>query len=150
MTLIREIPNRKLVGYIKQLIEAGRRVTFCPKGQSMWPFIRGGRDNVILMAPGILRRGDILLAEIRPGSYVLHRLIRQEGEQLFLMGDGNVRAIEPCTQAQVIAKVATLIRDGRYIDCDGRVFRRYSFWWMKLAPVRRYLLGIGRRIGIRP
>ena len=64
MTIVHEIPNQELVGYIKQLIEAGRRVTFCPKGNSMLPFIRGGEDSVILVAPGILRRGDILLVEL--------------------------------------------------------------------------------------
>ena len=146
MTIVHEIPNQELVGYIKQLIEAGRRVTFCPKGNSMLPFIRGGEDSVILVAPGILRRGDILLVELQAGSYVLHRFIRKDGEKLVLMGDGNIHVAERCVEGQVIAKVATIIRDGRYIDCVWTRFRRSSRLWMKLSPIRRYLLGIYRRI----
>ena len=90
-----KIENDILIPELARLLREGKEVRFTPSGVSMRPFIEGDKDSVILAplnrAP---RRGDILLAQVQTlcgrTTYVLHRLIRIEGEQLILMGDGNL------------------------------------------------------------
>ena len=61
------VPNAELIHEIGKLIEEGQEVIFKPKGVSMLPFIRGGRDSVLLRKADELKVGDIALAEISQG-----------------------------------------------------------------------------------
>ena len=86
-----------------------------------------------------MKKGDIVLVRL-PGRYVLHRIIREEGQRLTLMGDGNLRGTESCTRADVLGTVKTILRDGKpRTPGDGK-------FWGRLLPVRRILLGIYRRL----
>lgn len=131
-----------------RLVNDGVSVTFPVKGRSMIPFIIGGRDSVVLQKPENLEPGLVVLAEISPGHYVLHRIIDidEDNGRITLMGDGNVRGTELCTPATVLA-VATHVVDGKerrsplYSPAQKRRARR----WRRLLPVRRYLLAIMRR-----
>ena len=85
--------------------------------------------------------GDIILVRLSGPRYVLHRLIEKDGEKLTLMGDGNIRGTEHCTEADVMGTV-TAIEKGRRVvkPGDGR-------WWRAIPLIfRRYFLAIYRRI----
>ena len=58
------VPNAILLGEVERLVSEGNSVTLMPKGSSMLPFIRGGKDSVVLVAPGELHPGLIALAEV--------------------------------------------------------------------------------------
>ena len=102
-----KIANEILIPELARLLAEGKEVRFTPSGVSMRPYIEGDRDSVVL-APlkREPRRGDILLAEVETlcgrKTYVLHRLIRIEGEELVLQGDGNLAGEERCKPADVI------------------------------------------------
>lgn len=87
--------------------------------------------------------GDAVLAEISKGLFVLHRIIRIEGRQVTLRGDGNL-SDEHCMLSDIRAKAVGFYRKGRQtLDrTDGRKWRLYSWWWTRLYPLRRYLLFI--------
>ena len=73
-----------------RLAREGVRVTFPVKGQSMLPFIIGGKESVILRGPGgLVDVGDVVLAWVDGNRYVVHRIIRIDGKHVTLMGDGN-------------------------------------------------------------
>lgn len=110
----------------------------------MRPFIRGGRDSVVLRHSGQIAVGDIVLAHTRERGYVLHRVYRMLPDTLVLMGDGNLREEENCRRGDVIGKVTGIIRKGRCIDCTSRGERWKAGIWMRLLPVRRLLLICGR------
>ena len=117
------VPNAELFSEAGRLLSEGKEVTILARGNSMLPFIRGGVDKVTLASvpaavrlggggvPGVqdgegfpgaqagIAPGDILLCEISPGHFVLHRLVRIDGERLTLMGDGNLRGVERCSRA---------------------------------------------------
>jgi len=133
------IANTVLIPEMAQLIREGRSVNFTPGGVSMRPFIEGGKDSVVLVQPTNLRVGDVILAQITDDRYVLHRLIKIEGEHVTLMGDGNIRGTEQCDVDHVIAKVQSITspKGHRKPVTRGRV-------WYYLLPLRRYLLKIYR------
>lgn len=137
----RTVSNKVLLEDAARLMEEGREVTFRPLGTSMLPFIRGGRDSVRLRKMPDVKVGDIILVRLSGPRYVLHRLIEKDGEKLTLMGDGNIRGTEHCTEADVMGTV-TAIEKGRRVvkPGDGR-------WWRAIPLIfRRYFLAIYRRI----
>ncbi len=135
----RTIANEVLLEDAATLMNEGREITLTPLGNSMLPFIRGGKDAVRLRKNPSVSVGDIILVRL-PGRYVLHRLIRMEGDRLTLMGDGNIAGTESCTSEDVLGTVTAILRGGKEIKPgDGRL-------WRRLLPVRRYILAIYRRL----
>ena len=45
-----------------RLVQKGVTVTFPVTGQSMLPFIIGGKESVILHRPGLIDVGDVVMA----------------------------------------------------------------------------------------
>lgn len=139
-----KIENDILIPELARLLSEGKEVRFTPSGVSMRPFIEGDKDSVIL-APLICapQRGDILLAQVQTlcgrTTYVLHRLIRVEGEQLTLMGDGNLAGTETCLRADVIG-IVTRIESPK----GRRKPLTSGYIWYILRPVRKWLLKIYR------
>lgn len=139
------IPNEALLGEVRRLVAGGHTVTLRVKGVSMRPLLEDGRDRVVLGAAETFRRGDLLLAEIRPGQYVLHRLLRFGTDgRLVLLGDGNLTA-ETCRREDVAAKALRLERNGRMIRCRGGRWQAWFRLWTALRPARRYLLALYRK-----
>ena len=80
------------------------------------------------------------------GYYVLHRIVRAEGDLLTLMGDGNIRGTEHCKRSDVIAKAIGFVRKGRN-ETDwttGWKWTVYSWIWTRMLPLRRWLLLVWR------
>ena len=103
-----QLPNEIFIPEIARLISQGKQVVFTPTGMSMRPYIEGGVDNVTLVQPDNLQVGDIVLAEIHPQHYVLHRIYALQGDDVTLMGDGNLQGCEHCTTDNVLAKVVAI------------------------------------------
>jgi hypothetical protein len=145
-----EIPNEILIPKVKEVIDRGATATLRVKGHSMRIFLSNGRDLVTLVAPERekLRVGDVVLAEIQPKVYVLHRIIQRTQDQLTLMGDGNVGTTEACTINDVIGIVTLFYRKGRTKpdSVNGWKWKTYSRIWLTLTPFRRYILAIHRRL----
>lgn len=141
------IPNEELIKEIGRIIQEGSDVMFRPKGMSMHPFIIGGRDSVLLTKAGhCLKPGDIVLAKVGDGNFVLHRIESVVGNVLILMGDGNLEGRERCTTEDVIAVAIKIIKDKKEIHCRSSRHMRQARMWKMLLPIRRYLLAIYRKI----
>ena len=132
------------------LIEEGKRVIVRVKGSSMLPFLRGDKDSVELEKASEIKCGDIVLAYVEECRFVLHRIIRIDGERVVLMGDGNLKVCEYCRIEDIKAKAVNIIKPakGGYkkISCTDRTHMRKAYLWKKLLPVRRYILAIYKRI----
>ena len=141
-----ELPNEFFLKEIEGLLAEGHTATLRVRGNSMRPFLEDRRDSIVLTSVTHINVGDAVLAEIAPGKYVFHRIIAIEGEHIMLMGDGNVRGTEQCTKGDVKANALAVIRKGKECRTDSRRWKRYSTCWMRLTPVRRWLLAIHRRL----
>ena len=151
--------DTKIIEETVRLVGEGVSVTLPVEGNSMLPFIIGGRESVILQKPFDKFRdrtvgesvepqvGDVVLAWVQGGYYVVHRIIAIEGDTVTLMGDGNLVRTEQCHLDDVKARVTHVV------DAKGRTHYLYKGWrklaakvWFWLRPVRRYLLAIYRRL----
>lgn len=136
------VANDILIPEIKRLLAEGHEVCFTPQGESMRPWIEGGRDSVVLRRmTRAARRGDIVLAQSAGGRYVLHRVLRIEpAGTIVLMGDGNLQGEEVCTQADIVGIVMHIEnrRGHRKPLTRGRL-------WQWLLPFRPTLLWLYRK-----
>ena len=144
-----QFENARLLPEVVRLIEEGHTITLPLRGFSMRPFLEDRRDKALLTQAGSIRVGDPVLAETSPQHYVLHRIVKIEGDHIVLRGDGNI-GTEECSRADIKASVAGFYRKGRNtLDrTDARKWKTYSAVWTRLLPLRRYLLAAYRRIWI--
>ena len=137
-------------GFIEEalrLVQKGVTVTFPVTGQSMLPFIIGGKESVILHRPVLIDVGDVVLARVDGNGYVVHRIINIDGDRVTLMGDGNVKGTEHCLLKDVKARVTHVVSaDNKERDLHNRWRMHAAKLWYWLRPVRRYLLAIYRRV----
>ncbi len=146
----RVVANNILLDQASALVAEGKEVEIPTKGASMLPFIVGGKDSVVLARARQIDVGDIVMAKIGDTNYVVHRIIRIEGSQITLMGDGNIRGCELCTHAQISAKIIAIRHKGKLTDCTTPSARRRAKLWRMLRPLRRYILGVWRRTPFWP
>ena len=139
------IPMEQLAQLLDVQLEQGEaplRVT----GTSMYPTFRNGVDTVFLRKPeGTLRKGDVLLYRRENGQYVLHRIVRLQGQTLILSGD-NQHEPEYLKPSQVIARVERFRRGKREYTSTHLGYRAWVWLWVWLFPVRRPLLQVRNRI----
>lgn len=149
---VREIKlsNAEFLPEIVKLLDEGHTVTLRLRGFSMRPFLEDNRDKALMTKATNPKVGDPVLAEIEPKHFVLHRIVRIDGDRVTLRGDGNLGS-EHCTLADVKASIIGFYRKGRTtLDrTDGWKWRTYSFIWTRLYPIRRYLLAFYRRVWLR-
>ena len=131
-------------------IAEGKRPRIRPRGSSMLPFIRGGKDTVDLSAltEDSLQVGRIVLAHI-PQGYLVHRIERIDGDRFTLRGDGNREQREYCTREQILAEVVEVQRGKRSIRPGDRLWWCYEHLWTKSPFWRRWILAVYRRTLLR-
>ena len=143
--MIKTVPNNEAIAAVAALIKEGRHVVLPVKGNSMLPFIIGGRESVELTPPPQAQVGDVVLAWVDGSHYVVHRVIAVSPQgDVSLMGDGNIRGVEHCTQQDIVGKAVFVVSaDGkkRPLPNDSWQWRL----WNRLLPIRSCILAIYRR-----
>ena len=137
-----QLPNEIIIPKVAEYVRDGHTVTLPLRGYSMRPYLEDGRDKALLTkAPEKLKIGDVILAEISPKSYALHRIVDISGDNITMYGDGNFSP-EHIHRSDVLA-----IATGFYRKGSGKVTPVDSFWyscywhlWLKLRPLRYLLL----------
>lgn len=143
-------PNAVMLPEIIKLLEEGHTAKLRLRGYSMRPFLENDRDEALLKAVDEIHIGDPVLAEVSKGRYVLHRIIAIDNNTVTLRGDGNLQT-ETCLRDDVKGIAIGFYRKGRkkIEKTDGWKWKTYSWLWMRLFPLRRYLLAFYRRIWIK-
>lgn len=134
------LPDEVMMESFDALLTEGREVRFTPKGVSMRPFIEGGRDSVILRKNDVVEVGDIVLAKLKDGRFVLHRVIAKSGDCLTLMGDGNLQGTESAKVCGVLGTAVGIVKP------NGKIVKpKKGRLWHKMLPFRKRLLWIYRK-----
>ena len=137
------IDNDTFFADVLQVLDQGKRVTIPVKGFSMLPFIRGGKDLVVLeKAGGDLKADDIVLFHVGPrdgGRYVMHRILAIDGDAVDIMGDGVPEAHEHVRRNQVLAKAVEILRAGKRLV---QSFPERPGWLPAIDPGPKYQIVI--------
>lgn len=142
--------NAVFLPQVTALADEGYNVIIPLKGFSMRPFLEDGRDRAMLAKVSEpLKVGDVVLGEITPGRYALHRLIHVNKTHVQMLGDGNLTPdpVMPIENVRAIAR-GFYRKGGNRLECvDGRKFLLYSSIWMSFSTSqRKWLLRLWRRV----
>ena len=142
------IDKEVMMEEVRKLISEGMTVELTAKGYSMNPFIMHLRD-IIVLGPWKneeIVKGTVVLAKDTKGQYIVHRVIRRDGDIITLMGDGNIGLKETARMDDIIGRLYHIKRKGRTYQTEGLTWRLYSWFWMLVTPLRRWPLGLWRRL----
>lgn len=137
----KQIHTERFLSAVASLLEDGKQTAIPVSGSSMVPFLAGGRDRVLLCAPGeALRKGQIALFRRSGGAFVLHRVCRvlADGSYEFA-GDAQTRREGPVEHSQIVGVVGRVCRKGKWQGEDSLIWRFFAGPWRWLLPLRPLL-----------
>lgn len=101
----------ELVPLISEQIKNGGAFMFRPRGISMEPTVYED-DTVTLVSADSINKYDIVLYRRSEKEYVLHRIIKIDGQKLTMLGDNQYFPEYGITKSDVIAKVESFVHNG--------------------------------------
>ena len=129
------------------LLDEGCTVRVRIGGESMFPFIRGGEDEVEIVpfVPGqSLPLWSCLFYQWR-GRYMVHRYIGRNGDNYCMMGDGNLVQVEEVSAADIKGVLKSIYhRDGTCQDCLDKQWLTKGKRWYRWRKFRRFLIPLIR------
>lgn len=160
------VPMEELSPLLLECLQQGQEVVLTITGNSMFPFLRHRRDQVVLVkADGeALQPGDVPLYRRHNGQYVLHRVVvRDDGHarlvlgkreplptrnkdnslRYTMLGDAQTALEHGIGVEQILAVAKAFHRKGKVWACDGAAYGRYVRRWHRLLPCRRPLVWLG-------
>lgn len=120
----------------------GKTVKFTVVGNSMYPMLRNGVDNVLLSSKLPPKKYDVILYRRKDGSYVLHRIVGVKKEGFVLCGDNQLKTEFPVRREDVVAVMTAFERNGGEIPKNKLWYRIYSVLWSHLIFARRPIFKI--------
>lgn len=162
------MPLETMFPIMQESLQQGQEVVLTITGNSMSPYVRHRRDQVVLVSvadPTALQPGDVPLIRRDNGQFVLHRIIEKDDGAVrriwgrkkhalsassevryTLLGDAQW-VIEPDVRPDQILAVATaFIRKGRRVECASAAYQSHRLLWHRLLPLRRVWMWWDRRL----
>jgi hypothetical protein len=144
----RIIPNALFFAEMEEHFRQGRGVEMNHKGFSMRPFLKSGRDVILLKPIGVdnLHKGMVVLFRHR-GMHTLHRYRgRLKDGRLRMVGDGNYRQEEIVLSDDVVAYVAEVKKGGCRLRYGSLCWRLMSAWSLVIKCLRTVAIDVKRKI----
>ena len=138
-----------LFSLAEESMKNGNDVKVKIAGFSMYPLVTSRRDSVLLTKCEKIKKGDVPLIKREDGSFVLHRVVGIKDGYLKLCGDYEQKAEYPVNPERIIAVAKGFYRKEKYISCDSKKYKLYTFLWMNtvaIRPVILKILGSGAKI----
>ena len=135
----KELHLEQLWPLMEEYLKAGKTVKFSPKGVSMLPMLRQGKDKVELSPlPSKLKKYDLPVYQYPSGKYVMHRVVDVKDDYYICNGD-NLLQMETVYPHQLIAVVSAFTRNGKRIEVTNPLYMMYCRFWCGIRPFRHFL-----------
>ena len=145
---MKQFENNAFFTLVEQELKTNKTVRFKVKGNSMYPLLRSGKDEVLLgeAENGNIREGAIVLF-MAGGQHILHRLVRiyRSNDIFIFRGDNVLGNMESCSASDIVGVVTKIYRQksvGAQIN-DLKGFYEVSsssFKWSVLIALHRLYL----------
>ncbi|MDD5371246.1 MAG: S26 family signal peptidase [Anaerolineaceae bacterium] len=129
------------------ILQSGNGLRFKALGTSMRPFILDG-DLVEIepVKPEELDCGDVILCRLHPYLLVLHRVVAIRDGAYIVQGDALVRPDGIVSSSDIVGRAHRILRDNQPIAINNTGTVLLVRVWLFMAPLRRILLVIFRRL----
>ena len=134
---------------LKDELSAGRSVISFTSGVSMEPLLHDKRKKnathvLIVPITGICQVGDMPLALLPDGRYILHRIIRVNKKQdkvIYVTRGDNCVGCEYVPQEAVYGVVREIYhKNNKTVKVTDKKYQRYVKLWMRLYPIRKFFM----------
>ena len=141
---------------LKDELSAGRSVISFTSGVSMEPLLHDKRKKnathvLIVPITGICQVGDMPLALLPDGRYILHRIIRIDKKQdkvIYVTRGDNCLGCEYVPQQAVYGVVREIYyKNDKTVKVTDKKYQRYVKVWMQLYPIRKFFMRCRGLIG---
>ena len=141
---------------LKDELSAGRSVISFTSGVSMEPLLHDKRKKnathvLIVPITGICQVGDMPLALLPDGRYILHRIIRIDKKQdkvIYVTRGDNCVGCEYVPQEAVYGVVREIYyKNDKTVKVTDKKYQRYVKVWMQLYPIRKFFMRCRGLIG---
>jgi hypothetical protein len=143
MCEVKFVKSKVMFPIVKELLDNNMRVRITVTGMSMYPFLRGNKDCVELSKRvySEINRGDIVLVSLDgEDQYILHRILHKRSNYFYMGGDAQKVLEGPLRPEQIVAFVAGIWRNERFISCNNLGWRILSDLWMIFYPFRYQII----------
>lgn len=135
-----------LMPLMRERLAAGQKIQFSPRGTSMLPMLRQGKDTVILSPlPETLKKYDLPLYQREDGKYILHRIVAV-GDTCTCIGDNQYQYEPGVRREQMIALVTAFTRGEKEISVHNPVYRLYCSLWHHSRGTRYFLRRVKNKL----
>lgn len=127
------------IDIIEEVLSSGGEFHIYPKGTSMLPLIRQGKDSVSLSRRegNRLKKHDIAFYRRDNGAFVLHRVMKIKKDGSYVMcGDNQTKLEYGVKKEQIIGYANQVYRDEVPFPISSFKYRAYVFFWC-IMPYRR-------------
>lgn len=140
---IRVVENDLYLPVLRELIAEGRDVRLNVRGYSMMPFLKDGRDSVMISKINSkLKKGDIVIFQRKTGEFIMHRICRADeaGRQYYLVGDAQEIVEGPIEEKQIFGIITSAYRRKKWVKPGDMCWWFYEKVWGAMRPFRAKLL----------
>ena len=133
-----ETSLEELMPIMKECLSAGKSFRFSPRGKSMLPLLREGKDSVLLSPlQEKLKKYDVPLYQRDDGKYVLHRITAVD-ETITCIGDNQFVYESGLRHDQMIAVMTGFYRGERFVSVNSLCYKIYCRFWHYSRPLRHF------------
>ena len=118
------------------------RLVYSNVGDSMMPFIRQGRDLVIISQKpeGRLKKYDVPLYKRDTGQYVLHRILKVRQDDYVICGDNRYSREYGIGDRNIIGVLTAIDHNGTVVPVTDRKYMFKVHLWCDFFYVRAFIL----------
>ncbi|MBO5136164.1 MAG: S24/S26 family peptidase [Clostridia bacterium] len=129
----KRVSLEELFPVMLEQLESGKKITFRPRGTSMLPLLREGKDGIVLeKSKGNHRKNDIVFYRRKNGQFVLHRIVYTK-DGYVISGDHQLFFEYGITDDEIIGVATGFYRGEKYYSVNNIFYRIYVF----LIRIRR-------------
>ena len=130
----------------EEILERDHVLVYTCRGFSMWPLLHQNKDLLVIRKPDReLRKNDIVLFKART-KYLLHRIVKIDGETIITDGDHNAFKDHPIPKDRVIGILTSFVRDGKERNVDDLPLKIYGHIAADLIDVKILTRGLKRKV----
>ena len=140
--------SKQAYAFIQKEMQLHQEVCIHPQGYSMWPFLKEGRDSVIVkpLPVSSMHRGDIILYRRNDQILVLHRLHHKNKKGFFLTGDNQTQIEGPVRQKEILGVVTTIRQKKHTFSRFHPLWLLTSHLWLLFRPIKPYIAHLYHKI----
>lgn len=136
---------KELEPVIRKVLSEGGTFSFNPHGISMLPIINEKSDSVLLTkVPDTLKKYQVILYKRSDGAFVLHRIVKIEGDSCTMRGDHQYVSEPGIRREQMIGMAYAIIRDGKTLNLNRGPYYIKEVLWVKSIWIRRGIFFLRR------